>query len=181
LTRPYGPASPPLAAPAAPSVVSSLALIDGLNRLVRYGTLALFTGLGLVVSVFAHWPGTAHPTPLWFAMTALDTGLGLLVIGSACYGWAARLLQGHWSIEAVLPGVNVLLVSALVTQRLGGRSPTWRVVSETILLALFVIQSHAEPWLAIAPALVALDHVRWTSSLLDRLVGPPSTLAAATS
>jgi hypothetical protein len=181
LTRPYGPASAPAAAQATPAVVSSLALIDGLNRLVRYGTLALFTGLGLVVSVFAHWPGTAHPTPLWFAMTALDTGLGLLVIGSACYGWAARLLQGHWSIEALLPGVNVLMVSALVTQRLGGRSPLWRVVSETILLALFVVQSHAEPWLAIAPALVALDHMRWTSSLLDRLVGPPATLTAATS
>src|SRR5271156_4433898 len=44
LTRPYGPATAPAAAPATPGVASSLALIDGLNRLVRYGTLALFTG-----------------------------------------------------------------------------------------------------------------------------------------
>jgi hypothetical protein len=182
LTRPYGPAVAPAITSSTPvAAVSSLPLIDALNRLVRYGTLALFAGLGLVISLLAHWPGTAHPTPLWFATAALATGLGLLVLGTACYAYAARVLQDHWSVEALIPGVNVLVVSALVTQRLGGRSPLWRIVSEAILLALFIGQSHAEPWLAIAPALVALDHMRWTSTLLDRLVGTAPILSPATS
>jgi hypothetical protein len=178
LTRPYGAAAPAAPAVAPPSTSSSLELIDAINRVVRYGIAALFVGLGLVVSVLAHWPGTAHPTPLWFAMAALDTGIGLLAIGSACYAVAARTLQGRWTLEALVPGVNVVIVSALVTQRLGGRSPLWRVASETILVAIYVTQSHADPWLGIAPALVALDHMRWTGALLDRLVATPATPAA---
>jgi len=179
LTRPYGPATAPAPhSSPAPSTAASLELIDAINRLVRYGIVALFVGLGLVVSALAHWPRTAHPAPLWFAMTALDIGVGLLVIGSACYGVAARALVGRWSVESLVPVVNVITVSALVTQRLGGRSPLWRVVSEAVLVAIYVTQSHAEPWLAIAPALVALDHMRWTGALLDRLVAEPSAPAA---
>jgi hypothetical protein len=167
LTRPYG--EPVVSTP----VAASLPLIDALYRLLRYGIVALFAGLGLVVNVLAHWPGTAKPTPFWFASTALELGIGLLLIGSLCFSFAARQLEGHWTIEAFLPGINVLVVSGLVTQRLGGRSPLWRVVTETILLALFIGQSHTELWLGVAPALVTLDHMRWTSALVDRLAGPP--------
>ena len=167
LTRPYG--EPVVSTP----VAASLPLIDALHRLLRYGIVAFFAGLGLVVNVLAHWPGTAKPTPFWFASTALELGIGLLLIGSLCFSFAARQLEGHWTIEAFLPGINVLVVSGLVTQRLGGRSPLWRVVTETILLALFIGQSHTELWLGVAPALVTLDHMRWTSALVDRLAGPP--------
>jgi hypothetical protein len=175
LTRPYG--EPVVSTP----VLASLPLIDALHRLLRYGIVAFFTGLGLVVNVLAHWPGTAKPTPFWFASTALELGVGLLLIGSLCFSFAARQLEGHWTIEAFLPGINVLVVSGLVTQRLGGRSPLWRVVTETILLALFIGQSHTELWLGVAPALVTLDHMRWTSALVDRLAGPPVTSLPAVS
>lgn len=175
LTRPYG--EPVVSTP----VAASLPLIDALHRLLRYGIVAFFAGLGLVVNVLAHWPGTAKPTPFWFASTALELGIGLLLIGSLCFSFAARQLEGHWTIEAFLPGINVLVVSGLVTQRLGGRSPLWRVVTETILLALFIGQSHTELWLGVAPALVTLDHMRWTSALVDRLAGPPVTSLPAIS
>ncbi len=175
LTRPFG--EPVVSTPMA----ASLPLIDALHRLLRYGIVAFFAGLGLVVNVLAHWPGTAKPTPFWFASTALELGIGLLLIGSLCFSFAARQLEGHWTIEAFLPGINVLVVSGLVTQRLGGRSPLWRVLTETILLALFIGQSHTELWLGVAPALVTLDHMRWTSALVDRLAGPPVTSLPAVS
>jgi hypothetical protein len=175
LTRPYG--EPVVSTP----VAASLPLIDALHRLLRYGIVGFFAGLGLVVNVLAHWPGTAKPAPFWFASTALELGIGLLLIGSLSFSFAARQLEGHWTIEAFLPGINVLVVSGLVTQRLGGRSPLWRVVTETILLALFIGQSHAALWLGVAPALVTLDHMRWTSALVDRLAGPPVTSLPAVS
>jgi hypothetical protein len=104
-----------------------------------------------------------------------------LVVGSLCFSFATRQLEGHWTIESFLPGINILVVSGLVTQRLGGRSPLWRVVTETILLALFIGQSHSELWLGVAPALVALDHMRWTSALVDRLAGSPVAASRAVS
>jgi len=171
LTRPYG--EPPVRT----SIVTSLSLIEALHRLVRYGIVAFFSGLGLVVNVLAHWPGTAKPTPLWFANTALDTGVGLLLIGSICFSLAARELECRWTLEGLLPGINVLAVSGLVTQRLGGRSAVWRVVTEVILLAIFIGQSHTELWIGVAPALVTLDHMRWTSALIERLAGSSVTAA----
>jgi hypothetical protein len=167
LTKPYG--EPVVVTP----VTSSLALISALHRLVRYGIVAFFAGLGLVVNVLAHWPGTAHPTPVWFATSALDIGIGLLAVGSVCFSLAARELEGRWTIEGLVPGVNVLMVSGLITQRIGGRSPVWRVATEVVLLAVFIGQSHTQLWLGIAPALVTLDHMRWTSAFIDRLAGSP--------
>jgi hypothetical protein len=46
-------------------------------------------------------------------------------------------------------------------------------VTELLLLALYIGQSHANAWLGLAPALVTLDQMRWTSTLIDRLAGPP--------
>jgi len=168
LTRPYG--EPPVRT----SITASLGAIGALQRLVRYGIASLFAGLGLVVSVLAHWPGTAHPTPLWFASGALSAGFGLLMIGSACFGFAVVALEGHSSVWAWVPGINALLLSGLVAQRLGGPSATSRVISEVVLVAMFIDLAHAQPWLCVAPVLIAFDQLRRTSALLDRLVGPPS-------
>jgi Protein of unknown function (DUF2510) len=175
LTRPYG--EPVVSAP----VVTSLTLIEALHRLLRYGVVAFFAGLGLVVNILAHWPGTARPVAFWFANTALDTGIALLAVGSVCFSFAVRELEGHWTLEAFVPGINVLVAGALVTQRLAGRSPMWRVITETVLLALFIGQSHTDPWLGVAPALVALDHMRWTSALVERLAGPARSTVRALS
>lgn len=166
VTRSYG-------QPAAPSVLgASLALLSALHRLVRYGITATFAGLGLIVSILAHWPGTAHPTNAALAATLLDAGFALLLIGSVCYAFAARELLGRWSIEALLPGVNIVVVSATIASRLSGRSALRRVVSESVLLVLFIVQGHAQLWLGVAPVIIALDHARWTGALVDTLGAP---------
>ena len=169
LTRPYG-------EPVAPtSLATSLEAVRALHRLVRYGVVAVFAGLGLVVSVLAHWPGTAHPMGQPLAAILSDTGVALFAIGSVCYAFALRALEGRWTFAALVPGVNVVMLSGLMTMRVGGRSPLVRVTSEIVLLALFVAQSHAQVWLGIAPALVALDHARWSDALARRLTGPTLT------
>ena len=169
LTRPFGEPVVPT------SLATSLEAVRALHRLVRYGVVAVFAGLGLVVSVLAHWPGTAHPMGEPLAAILSDTGVALFAIGTACYAFALRALKGRWTFAAFVPGVNVVVLSGLMTQRVGGRSPLVRVTSEIILLALFVAQSHAQVWLGVAPALVALDHARWSDALATRLSGPTLT------
>ena len=166
VTRPYGPIGEG-ASPALP-----LSLLRALQRLSRYGIVGSFSGLAIVVGVLAHWPGTAHPASLTFCLVALDTGLALIVLGSASFAVAARELAGRWSPWAMVPGVNLMWVNALVTRRLGGR-PVRRVLSETVLLVLFVAQFHVQPWLGVAPMVVAVGQSQWTSTLIDQLTGPP--------
>ena len=168
LTRPFGDTSPS-------SVGASLDLIRALHRLVRYGNVAAFAGLGLVVSMLAHWPGTPQPLPAWFAATALDAGLSLLVIGSACFSFGVRELEGRWTVLALIPGLNVLNFSALVVRRLGGRSPLRRVAAETLLLILFITQARVQPWLGVAPMMVAWGHTRWDQALLSEITGTPTS------
>ena len=154
--------------------VESLSLVNALHWLIRYGIVALFSGLGLVVSVLAHWPGTNQPTPLWFAETAIDAGIALLIIGSVLYGLALRELDGRWTFLAFVPGLNALVVAALVTQRLNRRSPALRIVTQGALLVLFIADAHSQPWLCVAPGIVALDQMQWTASLVEQLCGPAS-------
>ncbi|MEO9181652.1 MAG: DUF2510 domain-containing protein, partial [Acidimicrobiales bacterium] len=53
VTRSYG-------EPVAPrSLVADLPLIQALHRLVRYGIVGDYAGIGILVSILAHWPGTA--------------------------------------------------------------------------------------------------------------------------
>jgi len=172
-TRPYGERR---SEPSAPS--ETVSLIGSMQRLVRYGIVITFAGLGLVVSVLAHWPGTAHPSPTWFAVLASDVGVALLMLGSLVFAFAARALQGHWSVASWVPGVNILLVNGLVLERLTQRWPVQRVVSESVLMALFVAQSHVYPWLGIVPAVIALNHLGATSALVERLnTSRPATAA----
>ena len=145
----------------------------------RYGVVSLFAGLGLLVSVLAHWPGTAHPSPTWFALAASDLAVALLTLGSFLYALGARALLGRWTPVAFVPGVNVLFVSGLLGEALEGRWPTRRVVTEAIILTLFVAEAHAQAWLAIAPMLVGLTHLGALGAL-DAMSAPRpsgSTLA----
>jgi len=166
LTRPYG--EPVVQVPLLPS----LALIQALHRLRRYGIVAVLSGIGLIVSVLAHWPGTDQPTPLWFAVTATDTGVALVLIGTVLFAFAFRELVGHWTPLAFLPGLNMLATGALVFRRLGHRSPGLRVVTQALLIALFVANAHSQPWLGVALVIVAIDQMQWTSALVERLAGP---------
>jgi hypothetical protein len=41
-----------------------------------------------------------------------------------------------------------------------------------VLLALFVIQFHGQPWLGVAPMVVAVGQAQWTSTLIGQLTRP---------
>ncbi len=174
LTRPYGEVAQ------APSIVSELSLIQALHRLVRYGIVGDFAGISILVSVLAHWPGTAHPVSEWFGVAACNVAVALLLIGTACFAFAARELEGHWTPWAVIPGVNLFAVNAVVTRRLGGQ-PLRRVGAEVVLMVLFVAQFHAEAWLCVAPVIVAVGESQWIATLIDHLLSSSKPSTPATS
>jgi hypothetical protein len=165
VTRPYGePAD-------VTRFASNLELVQALRRVFNAGIIGVLGGLGLLVSVLAHWPGTAHPTPRWFALVASDVAVALLVVGTVVCAFGVRELQGRWSLEAFVPGVNLFVASALVTRRLG-RTKLWRIVSEIGLLALFAIASRNDLWLCAGPVIVAYVETSWFAALIDQLSGP---------
>jgi hypothetical protein len=174
LTRPYGEAAP------ARSIVSDLSLIQALHRLVRYGIAGDFAGISILVSVLAHWPGTAHPVSEWFAVAACNVAVALILISSTYFAFAVRELEGHWTLWAFIPGVNLFVVNALVTTRLGGQ-PFRRVGAELVLMVLFIAQFHSEPWLCVAPVIVAVGQSQWITTLIDHLLISSSLSSPVTS
>ncbi len=154
------------------------ALARALERASTIGVVGVLGGLGLLVSVLAHWPGTADPTPRWFAVTASGVALALLVVGSATYALAARALRGHWTVDAVVPGLNVLVVDVLASRRLG-RPSSLRVAAEVALLVVFCLSAHVDAWLGVAPVIVALGQTLWLRTLVGQLTvstpSPPTT------
>jgi len=173
VTRSYGEKT------ARAAVITTLPLIRALHRLVRYGVVAFYGGLGLLVSILAHWPSSAHPTTRVLANTLSDAGVALLIMGSVSYALAAKELMDRWTVVALVPGANVIAVSGLVAQRVSTRPALRRMVSEIILLGLFCAQGHSQPWLCVAPTLIALDHVRWTDELIAKLSGNAPVIAEA--
>jgi hypothetical protein len=169
VTRPYG----DISAVPAPRFAPSLTLVLALRRVLTTGIVGVLGGLGLLVSVLAHWPGTAHPTPEWFAVAATGVASLLLLVGSVVCAFGVKELEGRWSLEAVIPGVNLFVASALVTRRLGSRR-MWRIVSEIILLAIFVVSSRNDLWLCVGPVIVAYIESTWFNALIERLTGPSS-------
>ncbi|HEY1762506.1 MAG TPA: DUF2510 domain-containing protein [Acidimicrobiales bacterium] len=167
VTRPYGESS----AAVAPRFAASLPLVLALRRVLSIGIVGVLGGLGLLVSVLAHWPGTAHPTPEWFAVVATGVASLLLVVGSVVCAFGVKELEGRWSLEAVIPGVNLFVASVLVTRRLGSRR-MWRIASEVILLAIFVVSSRDDLWLCVGPVIVAYIESTWFNALIERLSGP---------
>jgi hypothetical protein len=137
------------------------------------GIVGVLGGLGLLVSVLAHWPGTAHPAPEWFALVASNAAVALLAVGTTVCAFGVKELEGRWSLAAFLPGMNLFVASALVNRRLGMR-PTWRIISEIVLLVVFTVSSRDDLWLCIGPVIVAYLELTWFSALIDRLgVRPP--------
>jgi len=172
VTRPYG--DPVTRTP----LSESLGLVSAVQRLVRYGVVAVFAGLGLLVSIAAHWPGSAHPINATLASTLVTTSVALLIIGSSSYAVAGRELVGRWSPAVLVPLFNVLVVSSIVSHELGETGPLRRVGVDVALLVLFVLGSRAYPVLAIIPAAVSLDLTTALSRLNGQLVGEaPANLA----
>ena len=155
LTRPYS-IEPDEASDARP-LVGDLGLVTALHRLVAYGVVAVFAGLGLLVGVAAHWPGTTRPMNATLAATLLDVALAMLTVGTVAYSVVGRELLGRWTVPIVVPGLNVVVVTSLIDRRLNARAPVRRLVLDVAVLVLFVLQSHQHPYLAVLPALVAID------------------------
>jgi hypothetical protein len=166
VTRPYGERTSPS------PVASILPLITSLQWLLRYGIVAMFGGIGIVTSTLAHWPGTHAPMPLWSAETSIDTGLALLCAATALFALALRELDGKWSIRACVPGLNAVLASSHIIRRVAGKNTRGRIGSQVLLTALYVTQSHAQPWLGLALVVAALDQMQWIQALIDQLIGP---------
>ncbi len=167
VTRPYGERS--VTTSQRSSV--SLDLVSALRRVLTTGIVGVLGGLGLLVSVLAHWPGTAHPAPEWFTIGATGVAGLFLIVGSVVCAFGVKELEGQWSIEALIPGVNLFVASALVTRRLGARR-MWRIASEIILLTIFVISSRSDLWLCVGPVIVAYIESTWFNALIERLTGP---------
>jgi uncharacterized protein DUF2510 len=167
VTRPYGERAD------SPRSGNLFSLVSALRRVQNVGIVGILGGLGLLVSVLAHWPGTAHPAPEWFALVATAAAAALLVLGSTVCALGVRELEGHWSLAAFLPGMNLFVASALVNRRLGMR-PTWRIISEIVLLVVFASSSRDDLWLCIGPVIVAYLELTWFSALIDRLGVRPS-------
>ncbi|HEY5104327.1 MAG TPA: DUF2510 domain-containing protein [Acidimicrobiales bacterium] len=165
VTRPYGEGDEPT------HLVANMELARTMQRVLRAGIVGVVGGLGLLVGALAHWSGTAHPAPRWFLLSALDVAVALLVVGSVVCAFGVKELKGRWSPEAFLPGVNLFVASALVAKRLG-RNQSWRVLSEVVLLVLFVMSLHANIWLAVGPMIVAYIETSWFGALVDQLSGP---------
>jgi hypothetical protein len=149
----------------------SFRLVQALRRVFAVGVVGVLGGLGLLVSALAHWPGTAHPAPLWFAVLASNVAVALLLVGSVACAFGVKELEGHWSPVAFLPGANLFVASALVTQRLG-KSKVWRIVSEVMLLVIFAVASRDDLWLCLGPVIVAYVETSWFGALIDQLTGP---------
>jgi hypothetical protein len=69
--------------------------------------------------------------------------------------------------------MNLFVASALVNRRLGMR-PTWRILSEIVLLVVFAVSSRNDLWLCIGPVIVAYLELTWFSALIDRLGARPA-------
>jgi hypothetical protein len=165
VTRPYG-EKVDASRPAFP-------LLFALRRVQNLGVVGILGGLGLLVSVLAHWPGTAHPAPEWFAVVASGVAAALLVLGTTVCAFGVKELEGRWSIAAFLPGMNLFVASALVNRRLGMR-PTWRIMSEIVLLVAFAFSSRGHLWLCVGPVIVAYIELTWFGALIDRLGARPT-------
>jgi hypothetical protein len=144
-----------------------------LRRIQYLGIVGILGGPRLLVSALAHWPGTAHPAPEWFAVVASIAAAALLATGTTVCAFGVKELEGRWSPAAFLPGMNLFVASALVNRRLGIR-PTWRIISEIVVLVVFAVLSRDDLWLCIGPVIVAYLELTWFSALIDRLDTPPT-------
>jgi Protein of unknown function (DUF2510) len=170
VTRAYG---EPVAAS---SVAGSFPLIQALRRVFGLGVVGVLGGLGLLVSVLTHWPGSSHPAPWWFAITASNVAVALLLVGTVVCAFGVKELEGHWSPVAFLPGANLFVASALVTQRLG-RTKLWRIASEVMLLVIFAAAARDDLWLCLGPMIVAYVETSWFGALIDQLTGPSTIVS----
>jgi hypothetical protein len=144
--------------------------LSSLRVVRRFGVVALFGGLGLLLGALAHWPGTHNPTsPLWAQITLL-AALGLLTCGTVSFAYAVRTLQGYWSVDAFVPGLNVLSVNVLCAQRLGVRRIGPPVGIELALVVFACATFHQTPLSALLLAAIARSFVLRVGYVIEHIV-----------
>lgn len=164
LTRPYG------VTPTTSPLFTNLEQVRALQRALRYGLVGVLAGIGLAVSLVAHWTGTKHPAPHPFLVLASFLSAALFLFGSVALSFAVNELNEKRTLVAFIPGINLLAFTALVTHKMGGRA-LQRVLSEIVLIGLFVIEFHSAQWMTVSLVIVAVDEIRWTNALRQRLLG----------
>jgi hypothetical protein len=170
LTRPYGEHIMP---PATSSLTTTdLVALSALRRLTQFGVVAYYTGFAMLVSVIAHWPGSAHPEPARFASAALGVAVGLTVIGTLSFAVVVHALQGHWSFGGVVPLVNTFVASHLMSLRIGITNGPFRLGADVLITVGFIVLSPAQPWVGIALAGVAFSQLARGYLLCDRISDP---------
>ena len=67
--------------------------------------------------------------------------------------------------------MNVIVVSSIISKRLGEVGRLRRAAANVALIALYVLESRNYPYLALLPALVSLDLMTSLTRLRSQLVG----------
>lgn|GEM_PF-671781 len=130
-------------------------LLISLRLLQRWGVCAFFGGLGILLGTLAHWPGTHDPTSLHWATSFLILSLLLMAFGTVGFAFAVRMLQGYWSVDACIPGLNIVSVSILCARRLGVRRIGPPVGIECALVVFVCATFHQTPLGAVLLAAIA--------------------------
>ena len=95
--------------------------------------------------------------------------IAMFIIGTLCFAFALKELEGKWTVTSFIPLVNVMVTSSLIAERLGAKGLR-RAFAETILIALYIVQSKTQPWIIVALIVATYDNLRWTYGLYDKLM-----------
>ncbi len=182
VTRSYAPLAETATtdqATAAPSSASTLLVVAALHRLTQFGVLAYYAGFALLVSLISHWPGQPHPVTARFANATLGAAMGLTLIGAISFAVCVYALRGRWTWDALVPFVNTLVASYLISKHLGTNNSRYRVGADAFITVGFVLLCPSEPWVGVALAGVAFTQLARAYVLLDRLSEHRSASASA--
>lgn len=169
LTKPYNTmvtTVPPLAA---------MAPASALRWVRRVGIPAYFGGLGLLLSTLAHWPGTAQPTSSTWAVVAGLVAVGTLSVATILCGYGVYALQGHWSLDVVIPGLNLLSVMVLVLRRLGVANFTAAMAIDAFMIVVVIVTFRQSPLACLLLMALTRSQMNRVAALLSILESPVVT------
>jgi len=159
LTRPYGDVAP------APEFATDLSLLIQAPPPIGFATASPVT------SRYQHprqrlGPLARHPHPVsqTFAVAACNVAVALPLVGSACFAFAARELEGHWNRVGVHPRRQPLRRHVIVTQRLAVTTST-RGCRSRLLMVLFVVPIPLRTVAVRRAAAVAVGQSQWIATL----------------
>lgn len=163
LTRPYGSSSP-----STPRIVGSLSRVQAIARVRYLATLGYFGGLNLLASLIRSWPKGSHPFSDFWLLPLLGLACSLLIIAWTVSAQAVRTFQDNWTIWALLPLGNLLIVMGLIRKDLFG--PLARSNSGDLVgLAMWLFVATSSPISGIITALIAAGQIQLASVYLNNV------------